>query len=68
MGHTIATSVIAFLRPERSAVLFPAWPIRALVPMVVAIFIVLRLLWRWVRGETPLRDQGMRSLVAHCSG
>lgn len=25
------------------------------VPMAVAIFI-LRLLWRWVRGETPVRD------------
>jgi predicted unusual protein kinase regulating ubiquinone biosynthesis (AarF/ABC1/UbiB family) len=58
VGSAIATSVIAFIQPDEQYWGFASRLayLGFVVPMVVAIFIVLRLLWRWFRGETPLRD------------
>jgi predicted unusual protein kinase regulating ubiquinone biosynthesis (AarF/ABC1/UbiB family) len=57
IGSAIATSVIAFVQPEGQYWGFAAWLayLGFVVPMVVAIVMVLRLLWRLVRGETPLQ-------------
>ncbi len=58
VGSAIATSVIAFVQPEGQYWGFASRLayLGFVVPMVVAILIVLRLLWRWIRGENPLRD------------
>jgi ubiquinone biosynthesis protein len=58
IGSAIATSVIAFMQPEGRYWAFAARLayLGFVVPMIVAIFIVLRLLWHWVRGESPMRD------------
>jgi ubiquinone biosynthesis protein len=58
IGSAIATSVIALVQPEDEVWRFASRLayLGFVVPMIVAIFIVLRLLWRWMRGETPLRD------------
>jgi hypothetical protein len=54
VGSAIATSIIAIVQPEGRY-----WDFGArlaylgfVVPMFLAVLIVLRLLWRWVRGET----------------
>jgi ubiquinone biosynthesis protein len=58
VGSAIATSVIAFLQPEGDYWTFASRLayLGFVVPMVVAIFIVLRLLYRWIRGEAPMGD------------
>jgi len=58
VGSAIATSVVAFLRPEGDYWTFASRLayLGFVVPMVVAIVMVIRLLWRWFRGETALRD------------
>ena len=58
IGSAIATSVIALVQPDDEVWGFASRLayLGFVVPMIVAIFIVLRLLWRWMRGETPLRD------------
>jgi ubiquinone biosynthesis protein len=58
VGSAIATSVIAFIQPDDEVWGFASRLayLGFVVPMIVAIFIVLRLLWRWIRGETALMD------------
>jgi ubiquinone biosynthesis protein len=58
IGSAIATSVIAFIQPEGQYWGFASRLayLGFVVPMVVAILIVLRLLWRWMRGETAVQD------------
>jgi hypothetical protein len=58
VGSAIATSVIAFIQPDDEVWGFASRLayLGFVVPMIVAIFIVLRLLWRWVRGETAVLD------------
>jgi ubiquinone biosynthesis protein len=58
VGSAIATSVIAFIQPEGEYWGFASRLayLGFVVPMVVAILLVLRLLWRWIRGETTMRD------------
>jgi len=57
IGSAIATSVIAFIQPDGQYWGFASRLayLGFVVPMVVAILIVLRLLWLWFRGDTPLR-------------
>ena len=54
VGSAIATSVIALIQPDGQYWGFASRLayLGFVVPMVVSIFIVLRLLWRWIRGET----------------
>jgi predicted unusual protein kinase regulating ubiquinone biosynthesis (AarF/ABC1/UbiB family) len=58
VGSAIATSVIAFIQPDERLWGFASQLayLGFVVPMVVAVIIVLRLLWRWIRGESPLQD------------
>jgi hypothetical protein len=58
VGSAIATSVIALIQPDGQYWGFASRLayLGFVVPMIVAIFIVLRLIWRWIRGETALRD------------
>jgi ubiquinone biosynthesis protein len=58
VGSAIATSVIAFIQPDDEVWGFASRLayLGFVVPMIVAIFIVFRLLWRWIRGETALMD------------
>jgi ubiquinone biosynthesis protein len=58
VGSAIATSVIAFLQPEGRYWNFASRLayLGFVVPMLVAVLIVLRLLWRWIRGDTPMGD------------
>jgi ubiquinone biosynthesis protein len=54
VGSAIATSVIAFIQPDERYWGFASYLayLGFVVPMVVAIFLVLRMLWRLVRGES----------------
>jgi len=54
IGSAIATSVIAFIQPDERYWGFASRLayLGFVVPMVVAIFLVLRMLWRLVRGES----------------
>jgi ubiquinone biosynthesis protein len=58
IGSAIATSVIALIQPDGQYWGFASRLayLGFVVPMVVAILIVLRLLWRWMRGETAVQD------------
>jgi ubiquinone biosynthesis protein len=58
VGSAIATSVIAFIRPDEGAWGFAARLayLGFVAPMIVAILLVLRLMWRWIRGENPMGD------------
>ncbi|MGD8903343.1 MAG: AarF/UbiB family protein [Anaerolineae bacterium] len=59
VGSAIATSVIAFIRPADAGYWGFASRLAYLgfvAPMVLAILIVIRLMWRWIRGESPMRD------------
>jgi ubiquinone biosynthesis protein len=58
IGSAIATSVIAFIKPDEQYWGFASRLayLGFVVPMVVAIVIVLRLIWRWIKGETAVRD------------
>ena len=58
VGSAIATSVIAFIRPDEGVWGFAARLayLGFVVPMLVAILLVLRLIWRWIRGENPMGD------------
>ena len=58
VGSAIATSVIAFIQPDGQYWGFASRLayLGFVVPMVVAILIVLRLLWRWIRGESAVMD------------
>jgi len=58
VGSAIATSVIAFIQPDGRYWTFASRLayLGFVVPMVVAIVMVFRLLWRWMRSETPLQD------------
>ncbi len=58
IGSAIATSVIALIQPAGRYWNFASRLayLGFVAPMLVAILIVLRLLWRWIRGETALRD------------
>ena len=58
VGSAIATSVIAFLQPEGQYWTFASGLayLGFVVPMVIAILIVLRLLWRWIRGDKAVLD------------
>ena len=58
IGSAISTSVLAFVQPTGWY-----WDLASrlayigfVVAMIVGIVIVLRLLWRWIRGDTPARD------------
>jgi ubiquinone biosynthesis protein len=54
IGSAIATSVIAFIQPDEQYWGFASRLayLGFVVPMIVAIFLVLRMLWRLVRGES----------------
>jgi ubiquinone biosynthesis protein len=58
VGSAIATSVIAFIQPDEDLWGFASRLayLGFVVPMLVAILIVLRLLWRWFRGDPPWQD------------
>jgi hypothetical protein len=58
IGSAIATSVLAFVEPDGRLweFAFCLSYLGFVAAMVVAILIVFRLLWRWIRGESPLRD------------
>jgi ubiquinone biosynthesis protein len=58
VGSAIATSVIAFIRPDEGAWGFAARLafLGFVAPMIVAILLVLRLMWRWIRGQSPMGD------------
>jgi len=58
IGSAIATSVIALIQPDGRYWGFASRLayLGFVVPMVVAILMVLRLLWRWIRGDTALQD------------
>jgi ubiquinone biosynthesis protein len=58
VGSAIATSVIAFIRPDEGVWGFAARLayLGFVAPMIVAILLVLRLMWRWIRGENPMGD------------
>jgi hypothetical protein len=58
VGSAIATSVIAFLEPDAQYWTFASRLayLGFVVPMVIAVFILLRLLWRWIRGESAIMD------------
>jgi ubiquinone biosynthesis protein len=58
IGSAIATSVIALIQPEGQYWGFASRLayLGFVVPMVVAILILLRLLWRWIRGDTAAQD------------
>ena len=58
VGSAIATSVIAFLQPDGQYWSFASRLayLGFVVPMVIAVLILLRLLWRWVRGESAVMD------------
>ena len=58
IGSAIATSVIAFIQPDERVWGFASYLayLGFVAPMVVAILIVLRLLWRWIRGEAAVMD------------
>jgi ubiquinone biosynthesis protein len=58
VGSAIATSVIAFIQPEGQYWGFASRLayLGFVVPMFVAIVIVLRLLWRWIRGDSAVKD------------
>jgi len=57
IGSAIATSVIAFIQPDERYWGFASRLayLGFVVPMVVAIFLVLRMLWRLVRGESAAK-------------
>ena len=58
VGSAIATSVIAFIQPDGQYWGFASRLayLGFVVSMIVAILIVFRLLWLWIRGETVVRD------------
>jgi len=58
VGSAIATSVIALVQPEDDVWRFASRLayLGFVVPMIVAILIVLRLLWRWIRGVSAVMD------------
>lgn len=58
VGSAIATSVIAFIQPRGGIWVFAARLayLGFVVPMLVAVLIVLRLLFRWIRGARVVRD------------
>ena len=58
IGSAIATSVIAFIQPDGRYWTFAARLayLGFVVPMFVGVLIVLNLLWRWIRGESAMRD------------
>ncbi|MGD8463316.1 MAG: hypothetical protein PVI09_05575, partial [Anaerolineae bacterium] len=58
VGSAIATSVIALVQPDGQYWGFASRLayLGFVVPMVVAILIVLRLLWRWIRGVSAVMD------------
>ena len=58
IGSAIATSVLAFIEPGDQIWLFffRLSYLGFVAAMAVAILIVLRLLWHWIRGEKPSRD------------
>jgi ubiquinone biosynthesis protein len=58
IGSAIATSVLAFIEPEDQIweFFFRLSYLGFVAAMVVAIFIVLRSLWRWIRGDSAVRD------------
>jgi predicted unusual protein kinase regulating ubiquinone biosynthesis (AarF/ABC1/UbiB family) len=58
VGSAIATSVIALIQPDGQYWGFAARLayLGFVAPMIVAILLVLRLMWRWIRGENPLQD------------
>ncbi|MFN2219453.1 MAG: ABC1 kinase family protein [Anaerolineae bacterium] len=58
VGSAIATSILAFIQPTGRY-----WDFAGrlaylgfVAPMLVAVLIVLRLLWRWISGRTAVRD------------
>jgi ubiquinone biosynthesis protein len=58
VGSAIATGVVAIIQPDERIWGFAGRLayLGFVVSMIVAIFIVLRLLWRWIRGETAWLD------------
>jgi len=58
VGSAIATSVIAFLQPQSRYWTFASRLafLGFVVPMILAIFIVLVLMWRWIRGDIAPQD------------
>ena len=58
IGSAIATSVLAFVEPDGRIweFAFRLSYLGFVAAMVVAIVIVIHLLWRWIRSDTPMRD------------
>jgi len=58
IGSAIGTSVIALFKPQGQYwnIISVLASIGFVVAMLVAILIILRLLWRWIRGANPMRD------------
>lgn len=58
VGSAIATSVIAFLQPEGRYWNFASRLayLGFVIPMIIAVLIVFRLLWHWIRGKNPMKD------------
>ena len=58
VGSAIATSVIAFIQPDERVWGFASYLayLGFVAPMVLAVLLVLRLMWRWIRGENPMGD------------
>jgi ubiquinone biosynthesis protein len=58
VGSSIATSVLAFAEPEGRwwEFAFRLSYIGFVVAMAITIFILLRLIWRWIKRENPLQD------------
>jgi hypothetical protein len=58
IGSSITTSVLAFAEPEGRWWLFAfrLSYIGFVVAMSITIFILLRLLWRWLKHKSPLQD------------
>jgi ubiquinone biosynthesis protein len=58
VGSAIATSVIAFLQPQGRYWTFASRLayLGFVVPMFLAVLIVLRLLWHWIRGQSAMQD------------
>jgi hypothetical protein len=58
IGSAIATTVLAYIEPTQGfwLFLFRLSYLGFVTAMIVGILIVLRLLWRWIRGDNPTRD------------
>ncbi|MFN2270398.1 MAG: hypothetical protein ACK2US_06155 [Anaerolineae bacterium] len=58
VGSSITTSVLAFAEPEGQwwAFAFRLSYAGFVLAMAITIFILLRLIWRWIKRKNPLHD------------